>query len=453
MKRFYFPIVIFCLFTFGFINNSFTQIQINDTVTPEQMVENFVGNGIVFENVNYTGADIASGVFTNGNTTNLGFESGIFLTSGWSYYIPGPNGPGSCSAGTNNGMPGDALLASMIGTNTYDASVLQFDFIPSGDTIRFKYVFGSEEYNEYVNSTFNDVFGTFLSGPNPDGGIYTNKNISTVPGSYPEIPTAINNVNNGWAGCDIVPTGPCTNCEYYVDNTFGASLEYDGLTVVLTAWSLVIPNEVYHLKIAIADAGDGIFDSGIFLEENSLASPSSTSINAFSFDAVNNPGLENDVFGNFFNDSISLEVPFGSDISNLIASFSLSPGAEAFVNDEPQQSGITSNDFTNPVTYTIVSEDKSEKDWFVTVGITTGIAKRKVDKIQIYPNPAKDILIIDCIVDGQVTLSNPEGRILNHYSWEKGLHQIDISALPEGIYYLEFRTAENVFSRKIIIAR
>ncbi len=265
----------FFIIAFLFISTGLSaQIGIQAGVDPEAMVENIVGDGVIFDNVNYTGANVARGTFTNGNTTNLGIESGVFLITGSPIYIPGPNGPGSCSAGSNNGEPGDAQLTALAGVSTFDAAVLEFDFIPESDTLRFRYVFGSEEYHDYVNSSYNDVFGFFVSGPNPDGGLYANKNVAIVPGSNPEIPIAINNINNGqeWT-CDVNVNGPCTNCEYFVDNMNGTTIEYDGFTAVLTAWIKVVACENYHIKMAIGDAGDGVYDSGLFLEENSFESP------------------------------------------------------------------------------------------------------------------------------------------------------------------------------------
>lgn len=252
--------------------NSFPQINIlpGPGVTPVDMVENIVGEGIIYSNVTFQGANGSRGIFNNGQSTNLGIASGIFLTSGAGYVIPGPNS--SCSAGANNGTPGHAVLNSITTSTTYDAAVLEFDFIPESDTMRFKYVFGSEEYNEWVGSAYNDVFGYFVTGPNPQGGFYTNKNIAVVPGTT-NTSVKINSVNNGYSQCGVVPTGPCTNCAYYDDNTSGLSLEYDGFTVVLTAFILVVPCEEYHILIGIADAGDGIYDSGVFIEENSFTSP------------------------------------------------------------------------------------------------------------------------------------------------------------------------------------
>ncbi|GAB4324706.1 MAG: hypothetical protein Kow00127_17400 [Bacteroidales bacterium] len=239
-------------------------------VTPMDMVENIVGEGIMYDNVTFQGANISRGIFNNGQTTNLGISSGIFLTSGAGYNIPGPNV--STSAGSNNGTPGHPSLNAITTSTTYDAAVLEFDFVPESDTLRFKYVFGSEEYNEWVGSSFNDVFGYFVTGPDPMGGMYSDKNIAIVPGTT-NTSVAINNVNNGYAPGGVVPTGPCTNCQYYNDNTGGLTLEYDGFTTVLVAWLLVVPCETYHIKLGVADAGDGIYDSGVFIEENSFESP------------------------------------------------------------------------------------------------------------------------------------------------------------------------------------
>ena len=254
-------LAIFLLFGVQHVKS---QISIVTGSTADELVENIVGDGIEFSNAQVNGIDIMHGIFTNGGSTDLGIDAGIFLTCGSGYTIPGPNSVENMSA--NNGQPGDGSLSGLSGVGTYDASVLEFDFIPESDTLRFQYVFGSEEYNEWVGSQYNDVFGFFVSGPNPDGGMYSDENIALIPGT--DVPVAINNVNNGDSN-----NGPCTNCEYYRDNGGGLYLEYDGFTVVLTAFLKVVPCEEYHIKMGVADSGDGIYDSGIFLKENSFESP------------------------------------------------------------------------------------------------------------------------------------------------------------------------------------
>jgi len=243
------------------------QLVVSQSGTVAQWVQNILlGPGISVSNVTYTGDAQSIGTFTTGNTsTNLGFSSGIILSSGKATDAPGPNNTGSKSTNTTGGS--DANLAQLINTTTsniHDAAILEFDFVPVSDTVKFNYVFGSEEYDEFVGSSFNDVFGFFISGINPYGGTYSNVNIALIPGT--STPVSINNVNNGSSN-----TGPCNNCAYYNHNN-GQSIQYDGLTVVLTAWIRVVPCFTYHIKIAVADVGDHVYDSGVFLQANSFMS-------------------------------------------------------------------------------------------------------------------------------------------------------------------------------------
>ena len=240
------------------------QMVISTNKTPAQLVQQvLVGSGVTITNVTYTGASVAIGEFSNGGTTNLGLLSGIVLSTGKVTDVVGPNN--SSGKSTNNNTGSDPQLASLITASINDAAVLEFDFVPISDTIRFRYVFGSEEYPEYVFS-YNDVFGFFMTGPNPAGGNFTNKNIAIVPGTT-NTPVSIYNINNGSTN-----TGPCVNCSYYVDNTGGLTVQFDGMTTVLTAWSVVVPCQSYHMKLAIGDAGDHVLDSGVFLEANSFSS-------------------------------------------------------------------------------------------------------------------------------------------------------------------------------------
>ena len=252
---------IFFLFllNFGVLKS---QLIISTNQTPDQLVQNIlVGTGVTVSNVTFNSPASAMniGEFMGGGGTNIGISNGIILASGDVHNAIGPNDQTGAGNATNTGSDPD--LQNLIpGYTIYDAAVLEFDFVPLSDTIRFRYVFGSEEYPEYVNSNYNDVFGFFVDGPDPAGGNYVKKNIALIPGT--NLPVTINNVNN------VIPSYP----QYYIDNTNGATIQYDGFTTVLTAEIVVIPCETYHLKIAIADAGDQILDSGVFLEANSFSS-------------------------------------------------------------------------------------------------------------------------------------------------------------------------------------
>jgi len=258
-----FPMIFFVLLlTYG---GAFAQLNVGNTMTPQQLVQNIlVGGGATVSNVSFSGSALEIGDFSNGATTNIGLNSGILLCTGNTINAIGPNN--AAGKGTNVGGGGYSLLANLIpGYSIYDAAVLEFDFVPLSDTIKFEYVFASEEYPEYVNSNFNDVFGFFISGANPSGGNYVDKNIAIIPGTT--LPVSIDNVNNGTTN-----SGPCTNCAYYVNNTNGTTIQYDAFTTVLTSWALVTPCLTYHIKIAIGDAGDHIYDSGVFLKAGSFRS-------------------------------------------------------------------------------------------------------------------------------------------------------------------------------------
>lgn len=285
--------------TFFCIGNGQAQLVTNAGQTPQQLVQNvLIGNGVTVSNIQFTGANQAIGYF-DGTNSNIGLNEGIIITTGTVLgNSSGPIGPNNTgNAGMDNGAPGYSLLQNLLsaGISTHNASILEFDFVPSSDTVQFRFVFASEEYPEYVCSDFNDVFAFFISGPNPSGGNYANQNVALVPGTT--IPVAINNVNSGSPGSQS--SGNCTtaglsNSAYYVNNpsSFSNSVQYDGFTVPITSMANVVCGETYHMIFAIADAGDPQWDSGIFLEANSFDSPTSVTLSADVNFVGNNGNLE-----------------------------------------------------------------------------------------------------------------------------------------------------------------
>ncbi|MEL7421949.1 MAG: choice-of-anchor L domain-containing protein, partial [Bacteroidota bacterium] len=153
-------------------------------------------------------------------------------------------------------------------------------FIPVNDTLRFTYSFASEEYPEYVCTQYNDVFGFFISGPGINGPYENNaENIALIPGT--DRPVTINNVNPGVVGAiggDIVfcsgDDGSLAFSNLYNANFGGSRPVYDGFTDVFVAEAVVEPCQVYTIKLVIADAFDGLLDSGVFLEAKSFGTGS-----------------------------------------------------------------------------------------------------------------------------------------------------------------------------------
>jgi len=260
------PFVFF--FFFSSVHAQLTVQEATDTADVEDLVNSFLLNSCInISNIHYTGAFRAIGSF-NGTASNIGLSSGIILTNGRGNNAPGPNNIANRS--TNNGLPGDAQLTVLAGANTWDATILEFDFIPYSDTILFEYVYASEEYNEYVG-LFNDPVAFFISG----AGYGTPTNIAKIPGTA--TPVSINTINNGYSAT-CPSTGPCVNCQYYFDNCGGATVQYDGFTTPMTAFAVVQPCTPYHIKIAIADALDRIFDSAVFLKAGSFTAGTAANV-------------------------------------------------------------------------------------------------------------------------------------------------------------------------------
>ena len=253
------------------LHSANAQITVSPNATANQLVSTLVGAGVNFSNATLVCPNGASGIFGSG-LISMGLDSGIVLSSGKvDNSAPGTtasalSNPSSLFNNTDNLAAGDADLINLgvtSATITKDACSLSFDVIPICDTLRFQYVFASEEYPEWVNSTFIDAFAFFISGP----GITGVENIAVVPTTT--TPVNINNINAGDYACPGPTTG-CTNCSYYIDNCSGNSFVYDGYTSVLVAEKIVTACQPYHVKLVVADGTDGAFDTGIFLKKGTL---------------------------------------------------------------------------------------------------------------------------------------------------------------------------------------
>ena len=251
---------------------SYAQISITPNQTATTLIQKLAGQGVSISNATLNCATQANGLFKV-VSSNLSLDSGIVLTTGRAETTGdqyGINGLASNLASNNNNLLGDSMLVPLALNTTFDACDLEFDLVPNGDTIKFQYVFSSEEYRNSVCGPYNDAFAFFISGP----GISGYDNMALVPGTT--IPVTINTINDGVPG-SIGAIANCTSMgsgspftSYYIDNSSGATLTHWGLTKVLQAIHAVIPCNYYHLKIVIADAGDPLYDSGVFLEAGSL---------------------------------------------------------------------------------------------------------------------------------------------------------------------------------------
>lgn len=252
-----------------------TPIETAPPVTYDDLIFDFLlGSGVQAGEAIFTGDEHQIGSFTNAGDI-IGIESGLAMSSG----VIQPQ----LTAGMIQGVAGNEdllavaqLVPQLIGepftvNAVYDVALLEFDFVPLGDSLSFTFVFASGEYNMWINTQFNDVFAFFLAGPGiegpysapanyPDGSI----NIAVVPGSEPPLPITVSSVNNQ------------INSEFFIDNTAVPApyeIPFKGFTTPMVAHATgLIPGETYHIRLGIADGSDTALDSAIFLEAGSFTS-------------------------------------------------------------------------------------------------------------------------------------------------------------------------------------
>ena len=242
---------------------------IDTTMTAQVLAQSLVGPGVTIANVQFTGAADARGTFAFTDPNVVGTAQGVLLSSGNAHDVVGPNTQDSFSTDWTN--PGDADLDTLSGFTTFDAAVLEFDFTPTANQVSFQYAFASDEYPEFVNTQYNDVFAFFINGQNC-------AQVRQVAGdpNAPFVPVAVNNIND--SNPVQAPPPPPMRPDLYRANDFNPSgpslidLELDGITRQLTCQSAVNPGVTNHMKLAIADASDGVYDSAVFIAAGSLVS-------------------------------------------------------------------------------------------------------------------------------------------------------------------------------------
>ena len=258
--------LIFCFLIISI--TSYGQLIVNSANTAdevESIVQSLEGEGVEISNITinappFPGLDRSPiGDFVD-QFGLLAVDQGLIMTSGAAVNAIGPNDNASIGQFNGPSFPDPDLQSLVPGFPIFDVVTIEFDIVATFDELSFNYVFGSDEYLEFVGTEFNDVFGFFISGPGIDG----NRNLAVVPES--NSPVAVNTIN------DVI------NSQFYVNNGDGSTpfsdfyTQYDGYTTRLTARTGIIPCETYRIKLAIADVSDGIFDSGVFIEEGSFTS-------------------------------------------------------------------------------------------------------------------------------------------------------------------------------------
>lgn len=303
--------LLFLVFLTLFLGqNSFAQIRLSAIKVDDWVRKNFSGQGVVIGNIQFKGYPLSTLSYTSSGNV-LQVQKGLILSSGNSFNVAGYNNSHNQSSTFSDVMKPepDTDLAKIIKDKLYDVCYIEFDFVPMDNSIQFNYQFGSDEYPEYVDSPYNDVFAFIVSDDS------TSRNIALIPGT--EVPVSINTVNHklnqdyftdnniykqvvikrdeplklrkygtftgqilrGIASVftasvpvpgDRTVIQPDQELMKKLDANLYRNLRYDGITRKLTAQTYVTPYKKYHLKIVIADVSDNIYDSGVFIEDRSL---------------------------------------------------------------------------------------------------------------------------------------------------------------------------------------
>lgn len=271
--------LIILLTALALCNGLFGQVTVDQTMTPEELVQQvLLGEGITAMNVTFNGApgNVLNNQIGryNGPSDFVDFDDGIVMASGDVIQLEGGFGAPDANL---TGDPDLAVIASPFSVN--NCAILEFDFIPTGDSLEIRFVFMSNEYPSFTCSSYNDPFGFFISGPGIDGGgIFSNNalNIALIPNSDTFI--GVNTINSGVPAnspnCLDVNPNYMEDSQYFVDNNppIDGDVQFPGMTVTITAYAEVICGETYHIKLGIADASDTALDSGVIIEAASFQS-------------------------------------------------------------------------------------------------------------------------------------------------------------------------------------
>ena len=247
---------------------NYSKADFTSSNTATELAAKLTGGGVSIINPQITiGSSTQVGIFSNGiSKANLQIDSGVMLTTG-NINTAFSENTSTSSIDASNGSYTDSELKTLITNGSLnDLVVFEFDVVldPLATVLTIDYQFMSDEYNEYVCSNYNDVFGFFVTDDiiAPHTGY---KNISLIPGTT--TPVAINTINAG--GFTETSTCKPNQSDQFITNLAGEAsvyVEFDGITKKLRATAKdLIPGKTYHVKLAIADIYDSSYDSAIII--------------------------------------------------------------------------------------------------------------------------------------------------------------------------------------------
>lgn len=525
MKK-YLSLFLFVILLSSFESNAQIAVQSPAGMTPLQLVNStlvlppivsgvYISNATFNNSANALPTTTASkiGIFTNGfNFPDFPMFRGIIMTSGNITVAPGPNSSGSSSAPNNDGTT-DANLQALTSNTLTGMSKLEFDFLSVSGNVQFEYIFASEEYPEFVCSSFNDIFAFFLTGPHPVTGAQSTWNIALIPGT--QLPVSINSVNPGVPGSSGGSDG-CTGLNqslsyssfYASVATSATGMQFDGFTKIpansphspfgiplgLLAKSRIVPCASYHMKLAVANCTDNSYDSGVFLKQGSFVSPSEfknyhsttlpgdpTLIQELNSDTIYYlilpPDSTRDYTITIFADSANCDAVFNEDYEV----YYLDPIGDTlirsndFVTSFPLEAGKVSTRLLVRVSDTAVFEENQIKSLKMVLKVETcpnaqpivdtifynlrarhageNVEEFTSSMVTINPNPSDgkfNIKHLNAVIE-EITIFDLSGKQVGYIpNLDTQEYTLDIYNYISGIYFVKIKTNEGTTVKKII---
>lgn len=382
------------------------QIQVrscdNATFLPEDLIKNiFLGDGVKVLNIKYEGAEKSVGLFSNGAAA-ISLNRGIIMTTGSASDAALPNSINiNSSTGSGTTLKDQQLSSAINSDQLSDISRFEITFIPFFDTISFNYVFASEEYPAYSCDVYNDVFGFFISGENPDGGMYNYQNIALIPGTDQVV--SINNVHPSFqTNCQS------KNSQFYNDNPIGNSaMVYNGYLDVLNAGAKVVPCTEYKIKLAIADVSDNLFDSAVFLEAKSFNSEGlKVEVKTPSFDNTISEACKSAQLNFSFNKAVKED--YNLELKVLDVQTTLNKAIETLdYNSFPQNAKILKGSKSFSFDINAFEDNIDETTEYIAFEYRKDLCNLDTIKIYISDNKLTDIVMQDTVkkcVDGIINV-------------------------------------------------
>lgn len=492
-------ILIFLISSF-----SYGQISIdNTTYSTTNLIDGVLvpsGSGTTVSNVQFRGClnisnRYQAGYFSTATTTatQMGFSEGIVLSTGNTSDIPlglgvNPGSVGQMSRNYTSGSTGeirssnppsgqDADVNTLIAPeNYYNAAILEFDFVPVSSSVSFRYIFGSEEYDDqsgsafginYNCSSYNDKFAFLISGPGISGGQgYQNDalNIARLTNSSE---VGINSVNNGVVGSSggFPNASNCSGANSaWINNTatpefqgFIDGTELNGNTEILVAYyDGLTAGMTYHIRLIISDANDGAYDSVVYLEAGS-----------FTTDPGGLPVEFIELNGNCSEEGIQLEWSTASERNNDYFVIERSPDLENFeAIDTISGQGNTSllseyqwadiHPLENTSYYRLSQTDYDGKKTLLQTVAVQQDCQTDNQPIATYNNYNQQLIINP---NGkyieELRIVDTRGQEVKHFviqQSQKSLTSINLSEkLQKGVYIVSIHTSGGQYSNKIIV--